>query len=108
MLVFDGSVGFEAQRTLPVYNAIEATLRSYRLDHSSIIEVLLVTLAGAEVKVAVTSDHALQFAARLRKMAKARRKWARKNKVHAYRVYDADLPDYAVAVDVFEGKARAI
>lgn len=100
---FDGSVGFEAQRTLSVYNgAIEATLRSYRLGHSSIIEVPLVTLEGAEVKVAVTSDHALQFAARLRKMAKARRKWARKNKVHAYRIYDADLPDYAVAVDVFE------
>ena len=100
---FDGSVGFEAQRTLPVYNgAIEATLRSYRLGHSSIIEVPLVTLEGAEVKVAVTSDHALQFAARLRKMAKARRKWARKSKVHAYRVYDADLPDYAVAVDAFE------
>lgn len=100
---FDGSVGFEAQRILSVYNgAIEATLRSYRLGHSSIIEVPLVTLEGAEVKVAVTSDHALQFAARLRKMAKARRKWARKNKVHAYRIYDADLPDYAVAVDVFE------
>ena len=100
---FDGSVGFEAQRILSVYNgAIEATLRSYRLGHSSIIEVPLVTLEGTEVKVAVTSDHALQFAARLRKMAKARRKWARKNKVHAYRIYDADLPDYAVAVDVFE------
>ena len=77
---FDGSVGFEAQRTLSVYNgAIEATLRSYRLGHSSIIEIPLVTLEGAEVKVAVTSDHARQFAARLRKMAKTRRKWARKN-----------------------------
>ncbi len=100
---FDAAVGFTANRTLPVYNgAIEACLRSYRLGHSSIVEAPVVTLEGVETKVAVTSDHALQFAARLRKMAKARRKWARKNDVHAYRIYDADLPDYAVAVDLFE------
>ena len=100
---FDVSAGFEAQETLPVYNgAIEATLRSYRLGHTTIIEAPLVTLDGNEVKVAVSSDHALQFAARLRKMAKARRKWAKKNGIHAYRIYDADLPDYAVAVDMFE------
>ena len=100
---FDAAVGFSANRTLPVYNgAIEACLRSYRLGHSSIVEAPMVTLEGIETKVAVTSDHALQFAARLRKMAKARRKWARKNDIHAYRIYDADLPDYAVAVDLFE------
>ena len=100
---FDASVGFEAQNAQPAYNgAIEATLRSYRLGHTTLIEAPLVTLEGVEVKVDVTSDHALQFAARLRKMAKARRKWAKKNGVHAYRIYDADLPDYSVAVDVFE------
>lgn len=100
---FDASVGFEAQNVQPAYNgAIEATLRSYRLGHTTLIEAPLVTLEGVEVKVDVTSDHALQFAARLRKMAKARRKWAKKNGVHAYRIYDADLPDYSVAVDVFE------
>lgn len=100
---FDASVGFEAQNAQPAYNgAIEAMLRSYRLGHTTLIEAPLVTLEGVEVKVDVTSDHALQFAARLRKMAKARRKWAKKNGVHAYRIYDADLPDYSVAVDVFE------
>ena len=105
---FDASVGFDAQRTLPVFNgAIEATLRSYRLGHTSIIEAPLVTLEGVEVKVGVFSDHALQFAARLRKMAKARRKWAKKSDIHAYRIYDADLPDYAVAVDLFEEAGSA-
>ena len=104
---FDSSIGFDAERTLPVYNgAIEATLRSYRLGRSSFIEATVVTLEGREEQVTVSSDHALQFAARLRKMAKARRKWARKNQVNAYRVYDADLPDYAVAVDVFEAQGE--
>lgn len=106
---FDASVGFDAVRTLPVYNgAIEAALRSYQLGHSTLIEAPVVTLEGKETVVSVSSDHALQFAARLRKMAKARRKWARKASVHAYRIYDADLPDYAVAVDVFEPQGEEV
>ena len=42
-----------------------------------------------------------QFAARLRKVVKERRKWAAEQGVSCYRVYDADLPDYAVAIDVY-------
>ncbi|MCL2529802.1 MAG: bifunctional 23S rRNA (guanine(2069)-N(7))-methyltransferase RlmK/23S rRNA (guanine(2445)-N(2))-methyltransferase RlmL [Coriobacteriia bacterium] len=44
-----------------------------------------------------------QFENRLKKMAQHRSKWARKNKVSCYRVYDADLPSFAVAIDVYEG-----
>lgn len=44
-----------------------------------------------------------QFARRLRKVAKARRKWAQREGVSCYRVYDADLPDYSAAIDVYEG-----
>ena len=41
--------------------------------------------------------------ARLRKVAKDRRKWARDNDISCYRVYDADLPDFAVAIDRYDG-----
>lgn len=41
-----------------------------------------------------------QFAARLAKMARQRAKWARRELVDAYRVYDADLPDYNLAIDL--------
>ncbi len=100
---FDSSVGYDACEVLPVYNgAIEATLRKYRLGNTFMVDAAFITLEGKEQTVAVSSDHALQFAARLRKMAKARRKWAKKNNIYAYRIYDADLPDYVVAVDIFE------
>ena len=46
-----------------------------------------------------------QFARRLRKVAKQRRKWAQREGVTCYRVYDADLPDYSVAIDVYNGSA---
>lgn len=47
-----------------------------------------------------------QFAARLTKVAKQRVKWARKNDVSCYRVYDADLPDYAVSIDIYKGATK--
>ena len=47
------------------------------------------------------SENAEMFANRLKKNLKHLGKWARKNKIDCYRLYDADLPDYAVAIDVY-------
>ncbi|MEQ1439363.1 bifunctional 23S rRNA (guanine(2069)-N(7))-methyltransferase RlmK/23S rRNA (guanine(2445)-N(2))-methyltransferase RlmL [Fontimonas sp. SYSU GA230001] len=41
------------------------------------------------------------FANRLQKNAKHLAKWARRSEVTNYRVYDADLPDYALAIDLY-------
>ncbi len=57
---------------------------------------------GANLSIAVHEKNSDQFAARLRKMFKLRRKWAKKAGVNCYRVYDADLPDYAAAIDIYE------
>lgn len=43
------------------------------------------------------------FRNRLAKMAKHFGTWARRTGVTCYRVYDADLPDYNVAIDVYQG-----
>lgn len=47
------------------------------------------------------SEHAVMFANRLRKNFKHLSKWAKKNDTQCYRIYDADLPEYAVAVDLY-------
>lgn len=44
------------------------------------------------------------FANRLRKNLKAARRWAKQEGVSCYRLYDADLPEYAVAIDDYEGR----
>jgi 23S rRNA (guanine2445-N2)-methyltransferase / 23S rRNA (guanine2069-N7)-methyltransferase len=44
------------------------------------------------------------FANRLRKNLKKITKWARREQIHCYRIYDADLPEYAVAVDIYHGE----
>ena len=42
------------------------------------------------------------FANRLRKNLRHLEKWARREDIFCYRIYDADLPEYAVAVDRYE------
>jgi 23S rRNA (guanine2445-N2)-methyltransferase / 23S rRNA (guanine2069-N7)-methyltransferase len=62
---------------------------------------------GAPHMVEVFEANSAQFAARLRKVWKERRKWAKREGVTCYRLYDADLPDYSVAIDVYEGAGDA-
>ena len=60
---------------------------------------------GAGKRVPVLMEASQQFANRLKKNARLRRKWARRTGVTCYRVYDADLPDYSAAIDLYEGSA---
>jgi len=48
------------------------------------------------------AEHALMFGNRLKKNYKHLKKWARKNNITCYRVYDADIPQYAVAIDIYD------
>jgi 23S rRNA (guanine2445-N2)-methyltransferase / 23S rRNA (guanine2069-N7)-methyltransferase len=52
------------------------------------------------------SDGAAMFANRLRKNHKTLQRWLNTDNIHAYRLYDADMPEYAVVVDVYEGAQR--
>ncbi|NIR33213.1 MAG: bifunctional 23S rRNA (guanine(2069)-N(7))-methyltransferase RlmK/23S rRNA (guanine(2445)-N(2))-methyltransferase RlmL [Desulfuromonadales bacterium] len=47
-------------------------------------------------------EGAQMFANRLRKNLKTLGRWARRNDIGCYRLYDADMPEYAVAVDLYE------
>ena len=67
---------------------------SERNDASSAEESLAVTHPSAEV--------AQDFANRLQKNIKKLQKWAEKQGIEAYRLYDADLPEYNLAVDRYK------
>lgn len=47
------------------------------------------------------SDQALMFKNRLEKNLKQLSRWVRRDSISCYRVYDADLPDYAAAIDIY-------
>jgi len=55
---------------------------------------------------AIRDAGAVMFANRLTKNLKHLRRWAAREDIHCYRLYDADLPEYAVAVDLYEDWAH--
>ena len=46
------------------------------------------------------------LANRLRKNLKQLGRWAKREGVSCYRLYDADLPEYALAIDLYQGEQR--
>lgn len=55
----------------------------------------------------VAEGHELEaadFANRLQKNLKKLSAWKAKNGINCYRIYDADLPEYAVAIDLYQGQ----
>ena len=68
-------------------------------NEQSLNETLLVN----GLDIGIQDAGARQFANRLRKQEKLRRKWAAKQGVFSYRIYDADLPDYNMAIDLYGG-----
>ena len=51
------------------------------------------------------SAKAEMFANRIKKNKKKWGRWAKRNGIECYRLYDADIPEYAVAVDRYQSKA---
>ncbi|WP_407901389.1 bifunctional 23S rRNA (guanine(2069)-N(7))-methyltransferase RlmK/23S rRNA (guanine(2445)-N(2))-methyltransferase RlmL [Providencia rustigianii] len=58
----------------------------------------------ADVPSETVAEISPDFANRLRKNYKKLSKWAKQQGVDCYRVYDADLPEYNVAVDIYGDK----
>jgi len=52
------------------------------------------------------SEQGRMFENRLRKNLKHLAKWVRKNNITCYRIYDADLPDYALAIDLYDDQVH--
>jgi len=60
---------------------------------------------AAQTPAALTPG-AEMFANRLRKNLKQLGKWAERENISCYRLYDADMPEYALAIDLYQGAAR--
>ncbi len=94
-----------AYKTETLYNGkIETQLNHYRLgDNASHTITVQSGVDGRDIQLDVLESGTEQFAARLKKVARERKKWAKREGVSCYRLYDNDLPDYAVAIDRYDG-----
>ncbi len=88
-------IGLRAHRTNSFFNgAIKCKLLQYKIRPA---------LSNEQIKIR-DEKHAEQRAAilnRLKKNYKHIGRWSRKNKIEAYRLYSADVPEYAAAIDIY-------
>lgn len=57
-------------------------------------------------QAAALSNGAQMLVNRLQKNLKQLEKWAKKNNVTSYRLYDADMPEYSAAIDIYRGRTQ--
>ncbi len=94
------SIGLRADKINVLYNgALKCQLLQFELGENNHWQSLEEG-AGKAVKKTL-SPGAEMFANRLRKNLKKLKKQAGRENVDCYRLYDADLPEYAVAVDLY-------
>jgi 23S rRNA (guanine2445-N2)-methyltransferase / 23S rRNA (guanine2069-N7)-methyltransferase len=88
-------IGLKVDRQYKLYNgALECGLFLFTLHAER--DRPLPLEQGAPV-----SEQAQMFANRLKKNLKALSKWVKREQIECYRLYDADMPEYAVAVDCY-------
>ncbi|MEJ7745834.1 MAG: bifunctional 23S rRNA (guanine(2069)-N(7))-methyltransferase RlmK/23S rRNA (guanine(2445)-N(2))-methyltransferase RlmL [Luteimonas sp.] len=61
---------------------------------------------ASEAQPQTLSDGAMMVANRLRKNLKKLKPWLQRESVTCYRAYDADLPEYAAAIDVYSAEPK--
>lgn len=98
------SVGLRSHKRYTLYNgAIETYLLLFHLQDN----VWRNSMARQEQPVqasddtAPLSEGAAMFANRIRKNRKRLAAWLKREHIECYRLYDADMPEYAVAVDIY-------
>jgi 23S rRNA (guanine2445-N2)-methyltransferase / 23S rRNA (guanine2069-N7)-methyltransferase len=95
-----------AYRTHTFYNgAIEGRLLRFHLDESA-QEPDPAQVRAARLEAARERPGSIMFANRLRKNVAKLASWARREQIACYRVYDADMPEYSFAIDVYGNDER--
>lgn len=95
-------MGLRAKRMHSLYNGpIEC-----RLLHFDVTPEAFVSDRPRALPVEERGEGAGMLANRLRKNLKNLAKWRKQQQIRCYRLYDADLPEYALAVDIYEGEMR--
>ncbi len=89
-----------------VQSRVEQDDRFSRDDEKRIAAEERVRETNRQEQAAALSNGAQMLVNRLQKNLKQLKKWARKNDVNCYRLYDADMPEYSAAIDVYCGQIQ--
>jgi 23S rRNA (guanine2445-N2)-methyltransferase / 23S rRNA (guanine2069-N7)-methyltransferase len=116
LIISDPELGFRlgirSQKPVTLYNgALECKLLRMNIEPEAFFIPKAKTPEERISRAVENSQQSVEdtvgaemFANRLQKNLKKLAKWAKHNQVACYRIYDADLPEFAVAVDLYQGE----
>ncbi len=105
-------LGIRSQKPITLYNgALECKLLRLTIEEKSFFvpkarsqQERIEQISQSNSSHTNENQSAEMFANRLKKNLKKMNKWAKQQNISCYRIYDADLPEYAVAVDFYQGE----
>lgn len=99
------SIGINARRTHTLFNGrIECRLLRFDIAPDEYLTGERRPVGEAQIR---ERPGAQMFANRLRKNLKSAHDWARREDIDCFRIYDADMPEYAFAIDQYgDGEAN--
>ena len=95
------AIGLRSHKRYALYNgAMPASLLLFDL-HANELRDMVRSQGSAEEAAPPLTEGAIMFANRVIKNRKRLSSWVKREQVECYRVYDADMPEYSVAVDIY-------
>ncbi|MBS3803003.1 MAG: bifunctional 23S rRNA (guanine(2069)-N(7))-methyltransferase RlmK/23S rRNA (guanine(2445)-N(2))-methyltransferase RlmL [Oleiphilaceae bacterium] len=99
------AIGLRSYKQYKMFNGkLPAQLLLFNVDEASVTRSKAVRDPDAVPDVhprVFNRERAEMLGNRLRKNRKSLGQWARKNGIECYRLYDADIPEFALAVDIY-------
>lgn len=95
-------LGIHSERQYALFNGqLPAKLLLFTVNEDTVYQRRKSAVDNQQVTAAALDDGGQMLANRLRKNLKNLGRWARQNAISCYRVYDADIPEFAFAIDLY-------
>ena len=101
------SIGLRSYKQYRLFNGkLPAQLLLFTVDEASAMTPHEPDVPGEITPKIANEERAAMLSNRLKKNRKSIGQWARKQGIGCYRLYDADMPEFALAIDVYEGRVH--
>ncbi|MCG7199896.1 bifunctional 23S rRNA (guanine(2069)-N(7))-methyltransferase RlmK/23S rRNA (guanine(2445)-N(2))-methyltransferase RlmL [Marinobacter pelagius] len=104
---FGKSVGLRSFKQYKLFNGkLPAQLLLFEVAEDNAMTPREPDVPGEIRPRIANEERAAMLRNRLKKNLKTIGQWARKQGIGCYRLYDADMPEYALAIDIYEGRVH--
>lgn len=104
-IILSRTIGLKPEKVNILFNGpIECTLARFKIFSQDEKNRIARKIDKKIAERFPSSPGAVMFSNRLKKNLRTLKKWASKNSISSYRIYDADMPEYSAAIDYYEGK----